>query len=134
MRSLGGGEGFDLIVDATGSAAAFAHALAVAARYGKLVLLGDSGFPGEQRLSAAVMTEGLTIVATHDHHDRGGWTQRRIDELFFQLVSLGRFPLDGLITHEFRPEDCAAAYELADRRRDYAMGVLFDWTSEENVP
>jgi len=75
-----------------------------------------------------MMTKGLTIVATHDHHDRGGWTQRRIDQLFFKLVHDGLFTLDGLITHEFVPRDCEAAYALVSDHREEAVGVLFDWT------
>ncbi len=122
------GEGFELVVDTTGNPAVFAAALGVAAPFGKLVLLGDTGFPAQQSLTSDVMTKGLTIVATHDHHDRGGWTQRRIDELFFKLVHDGVFALDGLITHEFAPEDCAAAYALVSERREEAVGVLFDWT------
>ena len=74
------------------------------------------------------MTKGLTIQATHDSHDRNGWTQRRVDKLFFNCVEDGRFDLSGLITHEFLPEDCEAAYALADHHRDQVMGILYDWT------
>lgn len=122
-------QGFDLVVDTTGNPEVFAQALALMAPYGKLVLLGDTGFPGEQRLASEVMTKGLTIVATHDHQDRGGWTQRRIDALFFKLVQSGAFRLDRLITHQFAPADCADAYDLASNRREEAAGILFDWTA-----
>ena len=120
-------EGFDVVVDTTGNAAVFAQALGTVALFGKLVLLGDSGYPGRQCLTSDLMTKGLTIVATHDHHDRGGWTQRRIDALFFKRVRDGTFPLDGLITHEFSPAACEEAYALASERREEAVGVLFDW-------
>ncbi len=92
------------------------------------MLLGDTGYPSRQTLTSNVMTRGLTIVATHDHHDRGGWTQRRIDALFFQKVRAGAFPLERLITHEFRPEQCDGAYQLATAERERAVGILFDWT------
>ena len=126
-------EAFDIVVDTTGNAAVFSRAFAIVSPFGKLVLLGDTGYPSEQCLTSDVMTKGLTIVATHDHHDRGGWTQRRIDALFFKLVRDGAFALDGLITHEFSPEDCEAAYALASDHREAAVGVLFDWarTSQE---
>lgn len=127
LLALGGGDGFDVVVDTTGNPAVFAEALGVAALFGKIVLLGDTGYPSLQSLTSDVMTRGLSIVATHDHHDRGGWTQRRIDALFFSLVRRGAFTLDGLITHEFAPADCEAAYTLASHRRHEAMGILFDW-------
>jgi threonine dehydrogenase-like Zn-dependent dehydrogenase len=130
LRGVSGGSGFDLIVDTTGNPVVFAGALRLAGDFGKLVLLGDTGYPSRQCLTSDAMTRGLTIVATHDHHDRGGWTQRRIDELFFQLVGTGSFHLDGLITHEFPPDRAAEAYALASDHREDAVGVLFDWTGD----
>lgn len=81
---LTGGDGFDVVVDTTGNAAVFADALAVVGTFGKLVLLGDTGYPSRQCLTSDVMAKGLTIIATHDQHDRGGWTRQRVDELFFE--------------------------------------------------
>ncbi|MGI9284783.1 MAG: zinc-binding dehydrogenase, partial [Pseudomonadales bacterium] len=89
IRAMNSGAGPSVVVDVTGNPVVFTHALAVAAQYGKVILLGDTGFPSKQCLSSDVMTKGLTIQATHDHHDRDGWTQRRIDQLFFDLVETG---------------------------------------------
>jgi 2-desacetyl-2-hydroxyethyl bacteriochlorophyllide A dehydrogenase len=122
------GLGFDVIVDTTGSPVVLPEALGAAAMFGRVILLGDTGYPERQHLTSDMMTKGLSIIATHDHQDRGGWTQRRIDSLFFKLVLAGRFSLDGLITHEFHPADCKAAYALASDQRDDALGILFDWT------
>ncbi len=127
IREMHEGKGPALVVDTTGNPAVFQIALSVAAMFGKVVLLGDTGFPGKQCLTSDVMTKGLTIQATHDSQDRDGWTQRRIDRLFFSSVREGRFDLAGLITHEFPPEECAAAYTLAEQQREQAMGILFDW-------
>ena len=128
LLARSGRNGFDVVVDTTGSAPVFAEALGLAAVFGKLVLLGDTGYPSRQCLTSDMMTKGLTVVATHDHHDRGGWTQRKVDALFFKLVRDGAFALDGLITHEFPPTQFAEAYALASERRETAVGVLFDWT------
>lgn len=128
IAALNDGGGPALIVDTTGNPAVLRHALAVAGQYGKVILLGDTGYPQQQCLTSDVMTKGLTIQATHDSHDRDGWTQRRVDELFFKQVEGGRFDLGGLITHEFAPEDCEQAYALADAQRESVMGILFDWS------
>ncbi|MFO1466198.1 MAG: zinc-binding alcohol dehydrogenase [Steroidobacteraceae bacterium] len=125
------GGGFELVVDSTGNPAVFGAALGLACPFGKVVLLGDTGYPDRQHLTSDLMTRGLTLIATHDHHDRGGFDQRRIDALFFHLVRSGAFRLEGLITHEFAPQDCAAAYQLASERRQDALGVLFDWTATD---
>jgi 2-desacetyl-2-hydroxyethyl bacteriochlorophyllide A dehydrogenase len=128
IQVINAGAGPSIVVDVTGSAAVFQHALAAAAQFGKVILLGDTGYPSQQCLSSDVMTKGLTIQATHDSHDRDGWTQRRIDELFFGQVLSGEFDLSGLITHEFLPGDCVQAYALANQQREQVMGILFDWS------
>jgi 2-desacetyl-2-hydroxyethyl bacteriochlorophyllide A dehydrogenase len=116
------------IVDTTGNAGVFRSLLRVAPRYGRIVLLGDTGRPEEQRLTQDVVLKGLTIVGAHDGHERDGWTGRRVTELFFDLLATGRFPVDGLITHRFAPRDAAEAYTLTAAERGRTMGVLFDWS------
>jgi 2-desacetyl-2-hydroxyethyl bacteriochlorophyllide A dehydrogenase len=128
IRGINESHGPSIIVDTTGNPGVFKHALSVAPMFGKVILLGDTGFPGRQCLTSDVMSKGLTVQAVHDSHDRGGWTQRRIDEKFFSCVADGRFDLSGLITHEFSPEDCARAYALADEQRENVMGILYDWS------
>jgi 2-desacetyl-2-hydroxyethyl bacteriochlorophyllide A dehydrogenase len=128
IRGMNEGKGPALVIDTTGNPAVFSNALAAAAQFGKVILLGDTGFPGQQCLTSDVMAKGLTIQATHDSHDRDGWTQRRIDSHFFACVKDGCFDLAGLITHEFAPEACEAAYALAEQQREQVMGILFDWS------
>jgi 2-desacetyl-2-hydroxyethyl bacteriochlorophyllide A dehydrogenase len=120
-----------VVIDSTGNAAVFQPALAAAARFGKVILLGDSGYPSRQCLSSDMMMKGLSLQATHDSHDRDGWTERRIDELFFATLADDRFPLAGMISHEFAPQQCAQAYTLAEQQRHSAMGILFDWSTED---
>ncbi len=131
IRAIDNGNGPSIVVDATGNPVVFQSALAAAATYGKVIILGDTGFPSKQCLSSEVMTKGLTIQATHDSHDRDGWTQRRIDQLFFDLVKKDKFDLSGLITHEFSPQDCNKAYALAHEQRAETMGILYDWTQSD---
>ncbi len=133
ISSLNNGTGPDLVIDSTGNPEVFQSALVAAARFGKLILLGDTGYPSRQCLSSEFMTKGLTIQATHDSHDRDGWNQRKVDQLFFEKVSRGQFDLSGLITHEFSPEDCEQAYALADTQRGNTMGILFDWTLDTTL-
>ena len=131
IQAIGNGNGPSIVVDATGNPVVFQSALVGAAKYGKVILLGDTGYPSKQCLSSEVMTKGLTIQATHDSHDRDGWTQRRIDRLFFDLVKKGKFNLSGLITHEFSPQNCSEAYTLANDQRYETMGILYDWTKSD---
>lgn len=128
IAEITAGDDYKLVVDTTGNPAVFQEALALLAPLGKLILLGDTGYPGRQSLSSDMMTKSITVIATHDSFDRDGWSQRRVDSLFFDLISRGRFDNSGLITHEFSPAECIEAYSLASDSRENTMGILFDWT------
>jgi len=128
IASLNNGSGPELVIDSTGSAEVFQSALAAVSKFGKVILLGDTGYPAKQCLSSDVMIKGLSIQATHDSHDRDGWDQRAVDQLFFDKVGAQQFDLSDLITHVFSPKDCELAYALADKQREKTMGILFDWT------
>lgn len=119
-----------VVIDSTGNAAVFAAALGLAADQGRVVLLGDTGQPGKQCLTKDLITRGLTVVGAHDSHDTPEWSLRSITQFFFDLASQRRFPLQGINSHTFLPENCSAAYETANRDRAKTMGILFDWTAQ----
>lgn len=131
-RAIDNGNGPSIVIDTTGNPAAFRYALNTTAKFGRVILLGDTGYPDRQHLTSDMMSKGLTVQATHDSHDRDGWDQRRIDARFFGLVQQQRFSLEQLITHEFTPADCEQAYDLADASRGSTMGILFDWTEPDD--
>ncbi len=118
-----------IIVDTTGNARVFEALLRLAPRYGRVVLLGDTGRPEEQRLTHDVVLKGVTITGAHDGHDRDGWSGQRVTRLFFDLLQSGRFSVAGLVTHRYSPNDCRQAYELTADNRGLTMGVLFDWST-----
>jgi threonine dehydrogenase-like Zn-dependent dehydrogenase len=123
----------DVVIDSTGNADVFAEALVLVSDGGRVVLLGDTGSPHSQRLTADVITRNVHVVGAHDTNSMKGpdWDgDRRLHELFFDLVRRGRFNVEHLNTHTFAPADCVAAYDLATQRRGETMGVLFDWTQE----
>jgi 2-desacetyl-2-hydroxyethyl bacteriochlorophyllide A dehydrogenase len=55
ILAINQGEGPSVVVDVTGSPAVFTHALAAAAQFGKVILLGDTGYPARQCLSSDVI-------------------------------------------------------------------------------
>ncbi|XHR28165.1 MAG: zinc-binding dehydrogenase [Chthoniobacteraceae bacterium] len=123
-----GGELPRVVIDSTGNAAVFAAAQGLAAQYGRVVVLGDTGRPGQQHLTSDVIMRGLTIVGAHDCHNTPEWNEASITRLFFALASTGRFSLDGLNTHAFKPAECEEAYAVANRDRAHTMGILFNWS------
>ena len=119
-----------LVIDSTGNEKVFSAALGLADKFGKVVLLGDTGAPSKQQLTSDVIMRGITIVGAHDGHETAEWTNATITGLFLSLAASGRFSLEGLNTHFFKPEDCAKAYETVNRERARTMGVVFDWREE----
>ncbi|RYG32430.1 theronine dehydrogenase [bacterium] len=117
-----------VVNDATGNVDVFNSALGLAARFGRVVVLGDTGTPSGQRLTADVITRGLTIVGAHDVHVDDQWNDTTITRLFFNLVGRGKFSLEKLNSHSFPPDCAQQAYETANTRRGETMGIVFDWT------
>lgn len=122
-----GGNPPDIVVDTTGNAAVFSSALELVKSMGRVVLLGDTGFPGKQMLSSNMIKKGITLAAAHDTNAVAGWNPHSMVDYFFKLVESGRFDLGNLTTHRFRPSACAEAYDLVTGDRGKTMGVLFDW-------
>ena len=119
-----------VVIDSTGNATVFAAALGLAADRGTVVLMGDTGSPTRQTLTADVVLRGLNIVGAHDGHNTNEWNVATISQLFFNLVASGRFPMTGLTSHVFAVEDATEAYITANRDRASTMGLIFDWTGE----
>jgi len=117
-----------IVMDATGNAEVLVHALGLAANHGRVVLMGDTGYPGEQRLTGDVVNRGVTITGAHDTHNTAEWNNATITAHLFRQVLAGRFNISGLITHTFKPEQAAEAFHLANTRRAETLGILFDWT------
>ena len=127
ILELNRGAAPDVVVDTTGHSAVFADSLRLVRPGGRVVLLGDTGSPGSQSLTSDFIGKGVTLVGAHDTHLIPGWDPARMTRFFFQLLLDGRFQLDSLNTHHFSPDDCAAAYETANRLRQQTMGIVFDW-------
>lgn len=118
-----------VVFDTTGHPSVFAQALALPRRFGRVVLLGDTGTPAQQHLTADVVTRGLSIVGAHDTHNDDTWNEPIVYRHFLRLHVAGRFNLAGLITHTFRGDHAEEAYRVANTRRGETMGILFDWTA-----
>lgn len=117
-----------VVVDSTGNAKVFSAALGLADRFGRVVLMGDTGSPANQTLTSDVMMRGVRIFAAHDGHNTEEWNSQTISSLFLTLAETGRFPLANLNTHWFRPEECGKAYATVNAERGKTMGVVFDWS------
>jgi threonine dehydrogenase-like Zn-dependent dehydrogenase len=128
------GAGADVVYDVTGSPRVLGSALALLRRFGRLVLLGDTGSPTAQHLTGDVVTKGLSILGAHDGNppaqstDHAYWSHRRMADLFYTYVLRREMRVADLITHRYSPAEAQEAYRVLREERATAMGVLFDWT------
>jgi threonine dehydrogenase-like Zn-dependent dehydrogenase len=106
----------------------------LARKFGKLLLLGDTGSPSEQRLTPDVITRGVRIIGSHDVHwprsssEREYWSHETMCQLFFNYLQRGQMEVESLITHRYSPEEAPTAYQMLQTDRSSAMGVIFDWS------
>jgi 2-desacetyl-2-hydroxyethyl bacteriochlorophyllide A dehydrogenase len=119
-----------VVIDSTGNAAVLKAALGWVATEGTVVLLGDTGTPGSQTLTSDVVSRGLTLVGAHDSRNSPEWNNAVAADRFLACVRSGRFPLEGINTHRFAPEQCRELYTLATDDRVNTMGLLIEWKSE----
>lgn len=121
------GEGAAVVFDVTGSEPVFADALRLARRHGTVVLLGDAGDPGEQRLGPELLLAGLRVVGAHSTHADTAERRRMADE-FFAFVQDGTVVVRDLITSRVSPQDAPALYASLADADPARLGVLFDWS------
>lgn len=134
VERITAGRRADVVYDVTGHPAVFAAALPLARRFGKLILLGDTGTPSQQTLTADIVTRGVRIFGAHDTHppvlpsSETRWSALQMFELFLTYLARGQMRVGDLVTHHYKPTQAAEAYAMLQRERLTAMGVEFDWT------
>jgi 2-desacetyl-2-hydroxyethyl bacteriochlorophyllide A dehydrogenase len=118
--SAGQGGGFDLVVEAAGSASAVERALRLARRGGRIVLLGLAGndvraaFPVDD-----VVNDDLLIAASF------GYTSAAFGEVA-ALLRAGQITVGPLVTHRFPLEKFADAYEALRSATGVRGKVMLD--------
>lgn len=133
VERLTHGRGADVVYDVTGHPAVLGAALPLVRRFGKLLLLGDTGTPSEQRLTHDVVTRGLRIIGAHDGNpppaasDYAWWTHAHMARLFFTYLERGQMRVIDMVTHRYPAEEAPAAYDFLARDRASAMGVVLEW-------
>lgn len=133
IEALTGGRMLDVVFDITGIPAVLGQAIPMLRRLGRLVLLGDTPTPSEQRLAPGVVSNSLAILGIHGSMSPAypseyyPWTQQEISELFFDYLMQGRMNVKDLITGCVSPLEAPQVYQELLRDRSKHIGILFDW-------
>ncbi len=132
-----GGLGADVVYDVTGNYRVLPDALRLLRRFGRVIVLGDTGQPSEQRLTGDLIRKGLQIIGTHAttpppvSTDHARWSNAEMAALYFDYLRRGDIRVADLITHRYSPEEAPEAYRMLQTDRSTAMGVIFDWSRLE---
>ena len=134
VRQASDGKMAEVVFDMTGHWSVFPHALGLLKRFGRMVLIGDTGQPEKQHMVHDVLNKDLTIMGAHDNNspmvedDHLPWSRKNMVKLFYRYLVQGRMRVKDMITHRFDPREAKEAYGLLTQRRSEAMAVVFDWT------
>ncbi len=106
VRGLTGGQGVDAVLEMSGHPAAIAEGLRSIRKNGRYSLLGIPAKPLSLDLAKDIIFPGVTVQ---------GINGRRMYETWYQMDALlvsGKVDLKPLITHRFKMEDFAKAFEI----------------------
>jgi len=113
------GRDFPIVIEASGSASAAAACLQLAAKCGRVLLLGDYADAHAHFRWNDVLLREIDLIGSDA--SAGAWPEA------VQLAIGGRVPLDRLISHRLPAEKFAKGVELARSRRDDVLKVLLLW-------
>jgi threonine dehydrogenase-like Zn-dependent dehydrogenase len=119
--------GASAVFEVTGNPSAFAGSLKLARIGGTVVLLGDAGDPGEQRLGRELLNNDLRVAGAHIRNTDGA-TRRRMANEFFAALQARTVVVDDLVTTRSRPEEAPAVYASLGDGDPNRLGVVFNWT------
>jgi len=129
-------EGADIVVDATGWAAALPGAMALARDGGKVIVLGSPrGTAPEVDFYTHLHRRSLRVVGAHDSgvgaevRERFTWTNDRMVPALVDWVRSGKLPVEDLITHHVSPPALPEMYRGLLEDKESHLGVVLDWAS-----
>jgi 2-desacetyl-2-hydroxyethyl bacteriochlorophyllide A dehydrogenase len=133
VSEITGGRGPEIVVEATGSAAVLPLALDLAAKGGRVVLLGSTRERTDVDVYSHIHRKGVRVIGAHesvqgiDFVVAGHWTKARNLQMLADLFAQGDLRTEGLVTHHIEPSELPSLYPiLAENPQDY-LGIVVDW-------
>jgi 2-desacetyl-2-hydroxyethyl bacteriochlorophyllide A dehydrogenase len=133
LTRLTGGQGPEIVVEATGSPAVVPLALQVVAKGGRVVLLGSTRGRVELDLYSQIHRKGVKLIGAHESVQDldlvpASWPKARNLEMLAGLLASGELRASGLITHTIAPDNALDIYDTLAARPEHYLGVVIDWS------
>jgi 2-desacetyl-2-hydroxyethyl bacteriochlorophyllide A dehydrogenase len=128
------GRMLDALYEITGLSDSLAPCIPLVRKLGRVILLGDTPTPTQQRLGPGLVSNSVAILGIHgtmvpEHASEfNPWTRDEAVALFFDYLLQGRMRVSDLVTHRFAPREAPAVYAGLVRDRSAVMGAMFDWS------
>ncbi len=126
---------FDVVIEATGSPAAFNPALKLAGWRARVVALGSTrGIVKDVDVYQDIHFKGLTVLGAHfgthplveNSHAR--WTRANNMRVALDFIAGGALDVDSLTTMKVPASQGPEMFHLLATEKEKAMGILLDWT------
>lgn len=127
------GGAVDVVIDTTGNPDAIQTELDLLDELGRFVLLGSPRKPIEFDFYEYCNAPSFELIGAHhrSHPDAATnhdlWTEKRHAELFFEVLSEGRYDFEALVSHSERYSDAASLYDALLENRSQMMCVQLEW-------
>jgi len=124
VKSINDGKGADMALEAAGVSAAVEGCLRTVKAFGRVVLMGNpaKNMDISQKAYWEILRKQLTL--------RGTWNSSYNDvrndwKLAIQCMEKNILDLSRLITHRFSLADCNKAFDLARKRNEFWVKIMF---------
>jgi 2-desacetyl-2-hydroxyethyl bacteriochlorophyllide A dehydrogenase len=128
------GRMLDAVYEVTGIPEALAACIPLVRKLGRVILLGDTPTPTQQRLGPGVVSNSVGILGIHgtmvpEHASEfNPWTRDEAVALFFDYLLQGRMRVSDLVTHRLTAREAPDVYQRLVHDRSPVMGAILDWS------
>lgn len=128
--------GAEIVADATGVPDAIPTSMSLACDAGQVIVVGsprgkatDVNFYDDlhRRYIEVSGAHGNMLFETGHTRLAGAWTIDKAEYWLLGAFAQKRITLDGLITHEIKPEELGTAYDGLMNKKDTYLGVVIHW-------
>ena len=127
----------DVVIEATGAPEAVNTAFGLAARLGRVILLGSTrGTTKEVNFCRDVHKKGLTVIGAHDSmraavEDQGAlFTHRSDGRTALSMLAAGRVRVGPLLSDTVGPDQVVEAYARLGGRQEPLMTIAIRWSDD----
>ncbi len=138
VKQLTGGRGAEVVVEATGSAAAALEGLEMAARNGEMILLGTPRGSHEADVVPLLRavhraSPNVTLKGAHGYsipQAADPWVKHSVARnavIILDMLKRGELAVEPLLSRVAKPEEAPEAYRDLRDHPDRWLGVVVDW-------